>query len=94
MANSQAQFGFQHFGYLPGYAPDYQQSKYLIQKSFASAIYFGDPVIKSAASNYITLATGTGNLTAITGIFVGCQFTPTSGTGSSVLRTVVLPRQL
>jgi hypothetical protein len=79
MANTQAQFGFQHFGYLPGGAADYQMSKYLVQKSFASAIYFGDPVIKSASSQYITLATGTGNLTALVGIFQGCQFTPTNG---------------
>lgn len=79
MANTQAQFGFQHFGYLPGGAPDYQLSKYLVLKSYASAIYFGDPVIKSATSQYILPASGTGNLTAITGIFQGCQITPTNG---------------
>lgn len=81
MANTLSQFGFQHFGYLSGGAPDYQMSKYQIQSSFATKIFFGDPVVKSAASQYITPATGTGNLTAITGIFVGCQFTPTSGLG-------------
>lgn len=79
MANTQASFGFQHFGYLSGGAPDYQQNKGLIQKSYGTAIYFGDPVIKSASSQYLQVAIGTGNLTAIAGIFVGCTFTPTGG---------------
>ncbi len=75
MANTQAQFGFQHFGYLQGGAPDYQQSKGLIQSTFSTKIYFGDPVIKSAASQYMTLMTST--TTAVWGIFVGCTYTPT-----------------
>lgn len=79
MANTQAQFGFQHFGYLPGGAPDYQLSKYAIQSSYATKIFFGDPVIKSASTQYIQPATGTGSLTAISGIFQGCQYTPTGG---------------
>jgi hypothetical protein len=81
MANTVSTFGFQHFGYLSGGATDYQMSKYAIQSSFATKIFFGDPVVKSAASGYIIPATGTGNLTAISGIFVGCQFTPTAGLG-------------
>ena len=79
MANTAAQFGFQQYGYLSGSGVDYQQSKYLINKSYASAIYFGDPVIKSATSQYIRPATGTGNLTTITGVFVGCTYQPTGG---------------
>jgi hypothetical protein len=79
MANTASQFGFQHFGYLPGGAPDYQMSKYAIQSTFATKIFFGDPVVKSAASQYIIPATGTGNLTAISGVFIGCEFTPSSG---------------
>ena len=79
MANTQAQFGFQHFGYVSGGAPDYQQNKALIQSTYSTKIYFGDPVVKSAASQYIQPATGTGNLTAIMGVFVGCQYTPTGG---------------
>lgn len=79
MANTQAQFGFQQYGYLSGSGVDYQQSSYLIQKTYASAIYFGDPVIKSASTQYIKPATGTGNLTTLTGIFVGCSFQPTGG---------------
>ena len=75
MANTQAQFGFQQFGYLPGGSPDYQQSKGLIQSSFSTKIYFGDPVIKSAASQYMTLMTST--TTAVWGIFVGCQYNAT-----------------
>ena len=84
MANTQAQFGFAHFGYLSGGAPDYQLSKYAIQSTYATAIYFGDPVIKSAALGgpggvYIQPATGTGSLTAIVGIFQGCNYTPKGG---------------
>lgn len=80
MANTQAQFGFQHYGYLPGGAPDYQLSKYAIQSSFATKIWFGDPVVKSASSQYIIPATGTGSLTALSGIFQGCQYSPAGGT--------------
>ena len=79
MANTQAQFGFQHFGYLPGGAADYQLSKYAIQSSYATRIWFGDPVIKSAASPYIRPATASTGGTAIAGIFYGCQYTPTGG---------------
>ncbi len=75
MANTQATFGFQHFGYISGGNPDYQQNKGLIQSTFSTKIFFGDPVIKSAASPYMTLAVGT--TTAVWGIFVGCQYTPT-----------------
>lgn len=83
MANTQAQFGFQHIGFLPGYAPDYQLSRRSIQSSYASAIFFGDPVVKSASSPYIALALGTGNLTAVAGIFQGCTYIPKGG-GSPV----------
>jgi len=79
MANTQAQFGFAHFGYLPGGAPDYQLGKYAIQSTYATAIFFGDPVVKSAASGYIIPATGTGTLTALTGVFQGCTYTPKGG---------------
>ena len=82
MANTQAQFGFQHFGYSPGGAVDYQLSKYQIRSAYASAIYFGDPVIKSASTQYIQLSIGTGGGaagTTISGIFYGCQYTPTGG---------------
>lgn len=80
MANTQAQFGFQHFGYLPGGSADYQLSKYQIQSSYATKIWFGDPVIKSAATQYILPSTGTGAGTTISGIFYGCQYTPVGGT--------------
>lgn len=80
MANTQAQFGFQHYGYLPGGAVDYQLSKYAIQSSYATKIFFGDPVIKSAASPYIRPATASTAGTAIIGIFQGCQYSPSGGT--------------
>jgi hypothetical protein len=79
MANTQAAFGFQHVGFLPGYAPDYQLTRMAIQSSYATKIWFGDPVIKSASSQYIQPATGTGNLTAIAGIFQGCWYVPSAG---------------
>lgn len=78
MANSQAQFGFRHVGYLSGGAPDYQlNSQYLIQSSYLTAILQGTPMVKSAGSQYLIPATGTGNLTAISGIFQGVDYTPT-----------------
>ena len=80
MANTQAQFGFQHIGYVSGGAPDMQLTRSQIQSSYATPIYFGDPVVKSAAlGQYILPATSTG--TTVFGIFQGCMYTPT---GSAV----------
>ncbi len=79
MANQQAQFGFQHVGWLPGYAADAQYIRGMIQSSYATKIFFGDPVIKSASTQYIQPATGTGNLTSIFGIFYGCYYVPSGG---------------
>ena len=84
MANTQAQFGFQQFGYLPGGAPDYQLSKYAIQSTYATAIYFGDPVIKSAGgvggAGGVYIKPMTTNVgTVICGIFQGCMYTPSGG---------------
>lgn len=79
MANVQATFGFQHIGFLPGYAPDYQLMRRSIQSSYATAIFFGDPVIKSALSQYISVGLGTGNLTTMAGIFQGCLYIPKGG---------------
>lgn len=78
MANTQAQFGLKHIGYLSGGAVDAQLSTALIQSTYATKIFFGDPVCKSAASGYIQLAANN-TATALTGIFQGCVFTPTSG---------------
>lgn len=79
MANTQQQFGFQHVGYLPGSGPDMALTRLSIQSSFATKIWFGDPVVKSASSQYIIPATGTGNLTAVIGIFQGCWYVPSGG---------------
>jgi len=78
MANTQAQFGFQQFGYLPGAAPDYQQSKGLIAKGYSTNIYFGDPVCKSSASVYMQVASNATS-TTVWGVFVGCTYAPTGG---------------
>jgi len=80
MANTQAQFGFAHFGYQPGGAPDYQLSKYAIQSSYATAIFFGDVVQKSASLGpYIQPQTSSTAGTGTIGIFQGCQYTPKGG---------------
>lgn len=79
MANTQSQFGFKHIGYLSGGAPDYQISTALIASGYTTKIYFGDPVIYSTASPYIQPALGTGNITAIAGVFQGCFYTPSTG---------------
>lgn len=80
MANTQAQFGFQQFGYLPGSAPDYQLSSFAIQSTYATLIGNGDPVIYSTSSSpYIIQATGALATTMpILGIFQGCWYSPTA----------------
>ena len=81
MANTQAQFGFAHYGYLPGGAVDYQLSKYQIQSTYATAIFFGDVVQKSASLGpYLQpCLSGSSNATGVVGIFQGCQYTPKGG---------------
>ena len=81
MANTQAQFGFQQFGYLPGGAVDYQMSNAVILSTYSTLIGNGDPVMKTnATSPYIIQATGSLATTApIMGIFVGCMFQPSGG---------------
>lgn len=77
MANVQSAFGFRHVGFLPGYAPDYQQTNRLIQSTNTTKIFNGDPVVKSGATNYIVQ--GANNTTTLAGIFVGCEYIPTGG---------------
>jgi hypothetical protein len=80
MANTATQFGFRHIGYLSGGAPDYQLATRNIQSSYATAIFFGDPVVKTATTGYIIPdILGSGNLTAIEGIFYGCTYVPAGG---------------
>ena len=82
MANTQAQFGFKHIGYLSGGSPDFQQSPYTIQKTMATAIGFGDPVVAAATtgSPYIFQATAAlATASPILGIFVGCTFINAGG---------------
>lgn len=79
MANTLSQFGFKHVGFISGASADYQLATRQIQSGYATAIYFGDPVIKSAASPYIQIGLGTGNLTAIEGVFQGCTYVPRGG---------------
>jgi hypothetical protein len=81
VANTQAQFGFKHQGYLSGGAPDYQLSTYAIQSTNATQIGFGDPVIAAnATSAFIIQATGAlATTTPIIGIFQGCMIIPSGG---------------
>lgn len=77
MSNTQTAFGFKHVGFLPGAAPDYQLSTRQIASSNTNFIYFGDPVLKSAASGFIDIATT--NTLTIEGIFQGCMLIPSTG---------------
>src|SRR6266700_4151515 len=77
MANTLAPFGFRHVGFLSGGSPDYQLAERPIQSSYATNIFFGDPVVKSSATPYVILATGTA--TTLEGIFQGCWYIPTGG---------------
>jgi hypothetical protein len=78
MANQQSQFGFKHIGYLPGYAPDFGLAHSAIQSTFSTKIFYGDPVIKSASSPYVTLPANSTSA-SLAGIFVGCTFIPSTG---------------
>lgn len=82
MANTQVTFGFRHIGYLGGAAPDYQQNVRLISSANTTAIFTGDPVVKVGSSAYI--AAGANNTTTLEGIFVGCEYTPSTGTAGRV----------
>jgi hypothetical protein len=81
MANTQAQFGFRHIGFLSGGAPDYQLTTAPILAAYTTKIFFGDPVIYSTASPYIQPATASTSSsgTAVVGIFQGCVYTPSGG---------------
>lgn len=83
MANTAAQFGFKHIGFLSGGAVDFQQTPRAIQSSNATKIGFGDPVMKvNSTSPYITQMPGASvTVQPMEGIFVGCQFTPSGGLG-------------
>src|SRR5882672_9749391 len=77
MANTAAAFGFQHIGYLPGAAPDYAPTRRMIQSSYATSIFFGDPVLKSSASPYIKVFTAAASRSArVAAIFRGRTNTP------------------
>lgn len=77
MSNTATAFGFKHFGYLPGGAPDYQLSTRLIASSNTTSIYFGDPVAKVANTQYIQAQTVTTGI--VDGIFQGCMLIPSTG---------------
>lgn len=83
MANTQAQFGFQEYGFLPGFAPDYQLAHFTISSSNATLIGNGDPVCYAAATTgtpFIIQATGALATTQpIIGIFRGCYYVPSGG---------------
>jgi len=77
MTNTQSAFGFRHLGYLPGYAPDMALTTRKIQSTNTNKIFFGDPVIKSPATPYITAALL--NTTTLVGVFGGCSYIPVGG---------------
>jgi hypothetical protein len=77
MSNTAATFGFRHIGYLSGNAVDYQLATRLIASSNTTSIYFGDPVVKVATTQYIAQAAN--NTTVLEGIFQGCMLIPSTG---------------
>jgi hypothetical protein len=82
VANTQSQFGFKHNGFLPGYAPDYQLSRFSISSTYATTIGLGDPVIQQAGTAFIAqAASGTSVSTTgpLLGIFQGCMYIPSAG---------------
>jgi hypothetical protein len=83
MANTKANFGFKHIGYVGGGAPDYAQTAYRIQSTYTTPIGFGEPVSReNATSAYIIRgnpATAVGP--PFVGVFMGCQYTPSGGLG-------------
>lgn len=82
MANTQAQFGFKHIGYLGGAGPDYQLQNATIASTYATNIGFGDPVLYTTAGPTGTIIQATGALATtvpILGIFQGCEYIPTGG---------------
>jgi hypothetical protein len=83
MANASTAFGFKHIGRTSGAPPTFEMSVRAIQSTYASIIGFGDVVTKiSSTSPYIGVATNASVTSGpIEGVFIGCQYTPTSGGG-------------
>jgi len=81
MANTQAQFGFRHVGFLSGAGPDYQLQSYTIASAYATQIGFGDPVTftTSPAGTLIQATPTLATTQPIVGIFQGCNYIPTGG---------------
>jgi hypothetical protein len=74
VANTQATFGFQQFGYQPGGSPDYQQSTRGILKTYSTVIGFGDVVQRTNATSAYIIQGNAATTLPIEGIFVGCSF--------------------
>lgn len=79
MANVQTAFGLRHIGYTSGAGPDYQMAKGTIVSTNTTKIFFGDPVVLDPTTGF--LAQAANNTTTLSGIFAGCQFTPSGGLG-------------
>lgn len=77
MSNTLAPFGFRHIGFLSGFSPDFQMATRLLDSANTTKIYFGDPVVKDATTQYIEQ--GANNTTTLEGIFAGCVYIPTAG---------------
>lgn len=75
MANTNAPFGFQQYGRLPGSPYNGEQATRKISSAYTTKIHKGDPVV-SVASGYIEKAAA--GTTQIAGIFQGCKYLSTS----------------
>lgn len=70
MANTNAPYGFKQYSGT-GSSPTYEQVVMSISSSYATAIFFGDPVVQ-INTGYIQQASS--NSVAVAGIFVGCKY--------------------
>lgn len=104
MANTNAPFGFQHVGYMPGYATDQAYRPSVIASDYSTNIYFGDPVLQMN-TGYIQQAVNGATLGPI-GIFYGCEmqlsdgrvvyspYWPGGGAANAVARVMMAPGAL
>lgn len=86
MSNTQAAFGFKWMGDVTSHVPSFVRSVRAIDPTNATAIGYGDPVVRVAANSPYIQQASAAMVTAaepLEGIFVGCRYVP-SGYGGVV----------
>lgn len=77
MANTFSPFGFRSFGHQDGSAPTMGLQAYIINSSYATAIFTGDPVSLSTASGFegtLTIGAVANGTAKNLGVFAGCEY--------------------